>query len=138
MSYRERKIGYYQKNAAHDSFVCQNCGAMVTPEGAGTNHRNHCPHCLSSIHIDDKPGDRAANCGGIMEPVSVWARRDGEWAIIHRCTRCGHLGSNRIAADDSQEKLLELATGPLQHMAFPVDKKELKMRLGLDEEEEAE
>ncbi len=120
MSYRERKIAYYQKNACQDSFTCQNCGKLVIPDGAGTHHRNHCPHCLSSVHVDDKPGDRAANCGGIMEAVGVWVRRDGEWAIIHRCSKCGHLGSNRIAADDSQEELWKLARKPIEHPAFPV------------------
>ncbi len=94
---------------------------LITPEGAGTSHRNHCPHCLSSVHLDDKPGDRAANCGGIMEPVSVWVRKNGEWAIIHRCSQCGHLGSNRIAADDNQLKLMSIALRPLAQPAFPLE-----------------
>ena len=36
---------------------------------AGTQHRNHCPNCLSSLHLDIEPGDREADCGGIMDPV---------------------------------------------------------------------
>lgn len=24
-------------------------------------------------------------CHGIMNPVSVWVRKDGEWAIFHKC-----------------------------------------------------
>ena len=27
---------------------------------AGTQHRNHCPNCLTSLHLDNEPGDRAA------------------------------------------------------------------------------
>lgn len=27
----------------------------------GTQHRNHCPNCLTSLHLDNKPGDRAAD-----------------------------------------------------------------------------
>ena len=27
---------------------------------------------LSSLHVDEEPGDRASDCGGIMEPVAVW------------------------------------------------------------------
>ena len=65
---------------------------------AGTQHRNHCPNCLTSLHLDNEPGDRAADCGGQMEPVAVWVRKGGEWAIIHRCRLCGKLTSNRIAA----------------------------------------
>ena len=36
-----------------------------------------------------------------MEPIAVWVRKNGEWAIIHRCKICGALSSNRIAADDN-------------------------------------
>ena len=45
---------------------------------AGTQHRNHCPNCLTSLHLDNEPGDRAADCGGQMEPVAVWVRKGGE------------------------------------------------------------
>ena len=38
-----------------------------------------------------------------MEPIAVWVRKGGEWAIIHRCKRCGALSSNRMAADDNNE-----------------------------------
>ena len=31
-----------------------------------------------------------------MEPIAVWVRKNGEWAIIHRCKVCGALSSNRI------------------------------------------
>ena len=74
---------------------------------AGSDHRNHCPNCLSSLHVDEEPGDRASDCGGIMEPVAVWVRKGGEWAIIHRCKRCGKLSSNRVAADDKPHEAHE-------------------------------
>ena len=48
----------YRYEACNDSFPCENCGKMITPEGAGTHHRNHCPYCLCSIHVDNEPGDR--------------------------------------------------------------------------------
>ena len=89
--------------------------------GAGTRHRNHCPYCLCSKHLDIEPGDRAADCGGTMEPVAVWVRKGGEWAIIHRCRVCGALSSNRIAADDNQLKLISLAVKPLAQPPFPLD-----------------
>ena len=44
----------------------------------GTQHGNHCPNCLTSLHLDNEPGDRAADCGGQMEPVAVWVRKGGE------------------------------------------------------------
>ena len=89
--------GYYKTHACNDSFTCKVCGRLCTPQNAGSDHRNHCPNCLSSLHVDLEPGDRASDCGGIMDPVAVWVRKGGEWAIIHRCRRCGKLASNRIA-----------------------------------------
>ena len=80
--------GYYKTHACHDTFTCKVCGRLCTPENAGSGHRNHCPNCLSSLHVDIEPGDRASDCGGIMEPIAVWVRKGGEWAIIHRCMRC--------------------------------------------------
>lgn len=99
-----------------DSFHCKVCGSLVTPQGAGSQHRNHCPKCLSSVHMDNRPGDRASLCKGVMEPVAVWVRNNGEWALIHRCTSCGVLSSNRIGADDDSTMLLSLAMEPLRRL----------------------
>ena len=63
--------------------------------------------------MDEEPGDRACTCRGIMEPVGVWVRKGGEWALIHRCRACGALRSNRIAADDNPALLLSIALRPL-------------------------
>lgn len=55
------------------------------------------------------------------EPVAVWVRKGGEWAIIHRCKRCGKLSSNRVAADDNPMKLMSIAMKPLCAPPFPLD-----------------
>jgi hypothetical protein len=47
-----------------------------------------------------------------MEPVGVWVRKDGGWELILRCTVCGKLESNPVAADDNPMKLLALAMKP--------------------------
>lgn len=114
----------YRHTACTESFTCEVCGTLVVPEGAGSRHRNHCPKCLSSIHIDNEPGDRSSLCKGIMEPVSVWVRKGGEWAIIHRCRMCGTLSSNRIAADDNPAMLMSIAVKPLAMTPFPLNKLE--------------
>ncbi len=57
-----------------------------------------------------------------MEPVAVWVRRGGEWAIIHRCKRCGLLSSNRVAADDNPMKLMSIAMKPLCAPPFPLER----------------
>jgi len=88
----------------------------------GTQHRNHCPNCLWSRHVDDDvPGDRAADCAGSMEPISVSAREDGEWALVHRCTACSTVHVNRIAGDDNPLMLMRLAVRPLARPPFPLE-----------------
>ncbi|MDR2546902.1 MAG: RNHCP domain-containing protein [Lachnospiraceae bacterium] len=105
-----------------DNFSCQNCSHQVETTGAGSSHRNHCPNCLFSLHVDDEQGDRAADCGGVMEPISIWVKKNGEWALIHRCKICGELNHNRIAADDNPLKLLSLSVKPLANPPFPIER----------------
>ena len=125
--------GYYKTHACNDTFTCKRCGRPVFPQGAGSGHRNHCPNCLTSLHVDDEPGDRASACGGIMEPVGVWVRKNGEWAVIHRCKRCGKLSSNRTAADDNPMKLMSIALKPLTSPPFPLERiEELTALMGGD------
>lgn len=123
------KTGYYKSHACNESFTCKVCGRLVVPNGAGSDHRNHCPYCLSSQHLDIEPGDRMADCGGTMEPVAVWVRKNGEWAIIHRCKICGALSSNRIAADDNPMKLMSIAMKPVSAPPFPLEKIEEMTKL---------
>lgn len=108
----------YQSTACTDSFICQDCGMPANPESAGSQHRNHCPHCLVSLHVDNRPGDRSSMCKGRMDPISIWSKSDGEWAIIHRCRACGTLKTNRVAADDNQQRLISLAGKALKHPPF--------------------
>lgn len=56
--------GYYKNNACWETFKCKVCNRLVVPQGAGTDHRNHCPNCLTSLHVDIEPGDRVSDCGG--------------------------------------------------------------------------
>ncbi len=120
---------YYKTHPCTDTFTCKVCGRLVVPCGAGSDHRNHCPNCLSSQHLDDEPGDRSAECGGVMEAIAVWVRKNGEWAVIHRCKICGALSSNRIAADDNPMKLISLAMKPIALPPFPLERLEEMMRL---------
>ena len=119
---RSFEKGYYKTHACTESFECKLCGCLVVPEGASSDHRNHCPYCLHSLHVDIEPGDRESDCGGVMEPVAVWVRNKGEWAIIHRCKRCGDLSSNRVAADDNPMKLMSIAMRPIANPPFPIER----------------
>lgn len=96
--------------ARNDPFVCEHCGKNVAPIKYGGSYRNHCPFCLWSKHVDaDIPGDRLNSCQGLMEPVSVFTRRTGEYVLVHRCTKCGFERFNRIAGDDYYDMIVSLS-----------------------------
>jgi hypothetical protein len=99
------------------AFRCCRCKAWIEsdPAVAGVKHRNHCPVCLFSRHMDEvKAGDRRSTCGAAMRPVGLtlkhsrnkYATDDGELMLIHLCLNCGKLSINRIAADDNAEQLI--------------------------------
>jgi DNA-directed RNA polymerase subunit RPC12/RpoP len=102
-----------------ESFICSACGKGVSPVEFGGKHRNHCPHCLSSLHLDITPGDRRSSCKGLMKPISIHVQKNGEWSIVHKCTKCNTIRLNRIAADDNELLLFALATKPLMSLPFP-------------------
>lgn len=64
-----------------------------------------------------------------MDAVAVWVRKNGEWAIIHRCRQCGIMSSNRVAADDNPMKLMSIAMKPLTAPPFPIERIEEMTRL---------
>lgn len=102
------------------SFICEHCGLKVpTGKFMGTLHRNQCPFCLWSKHVDLKiPGDRKSGCLGAMEPVGLTFKqkgtdkygrpRQGELMVVHRCLECGKYSINRVAADDDPKAILTL------------------------------
>ena len=104
------------------AFICEHCSQTVSPEAAGTAHRNHCPRCLWSLHVDIRPGDRRCGCKGVMEPVAISVRYNGEWTIVHGCKRCSAVRINRIAGDDNELALMSLAVKPLAAPPFPLDR----------------
>ena len=109
-----------------DSFHCIHCRNLIIGSGDGTEERNHCPHCLWSLHVDFMSGDRRSACRSPMEPISVWVKPNGEWALVHRCRECGALRANRISGEDNEVILLSLALKPLARPAFPLEKVRMK------------
>ena len=126
---KQYEKGYYRNHPCNEVFTCRVCGRTVVPAGAGSDHRNHCPNCLTSLHVDNEPGDRQSECGGIMDAIALWIRKNGECAVIHRCRRCGALSSNRTAADDNPMKIISIALKPLCEPPFPVERIEELTRL---------
>lgn len=91
-------------------FLCNECCWY------GCRDRKHCYENVSRKNLgEDCPDHRCT------APGAVWVRKGGEWAIIHRCKRCGKLSSNRVAADDNPMKLMSIAMKPLCSPPFPLD-----------------
>jgi hypothetical protein len=89
-----------------EDFTCEHCGQAVVGDG----YTNHCPACLWSKHVDLAPGDRAANCGGLMPPLAV-ERKAQAYRILHRCQVCGAEKWNQASPADDFEQLLAVARG---------------------------
>lgn len=97
------------KQTRRPSFHCVHCGSEVPTEASHTKHRNHCPICLWSRHVDESIGDRKSTCLSSMEPLGLTIKRDGgEIMIVHRCAGCGKIGKNRTAADDNAVSIMTL------------------------------
>ncbi len=97
-------------------FTCLACGREVLP--LGYTSRNHCPFCLSSLHVDINPGDRANDCGGILRPIRAIPDPRKGYIIVHRCEKCGAVVRNKSAHEariqpDDTELLIKLTAGPL-------------------------
>lgn len=88
-----------------EDFVCEHCGADVV----GTGYTNHCPKCLWSKHVDIDPGDRAATCGGMMEPLALEGSTP-KYRIVQKCVVCGKVFRIAVAPNDDVEKLLALSS----------------------------
>lgn len=101
-------------------FTCFNCsGSFSFSKLIGTKHRNHCPFCLWSKHVDFKiSGDRKAKCSAEMKPIGLTFKhegvnkygkiRQGEIMLIHECVKCGKISINRIAGDDNPKMILQV------------------------------
>ena len=91
----------FTAQGTNTGFTCVNCGCAVPPLANGS-YRNHCPHCLYSLHVDVFPGDRASDCGGTLQPVSVDYSGKKGWIIVHACQECGAVRRNKAALDDAE------------------------------------
>ena len=87
-----------------EDFVCENCGQ----KNSGDGYTNHCFKCLYSKHVDVNPGDREADCGGLMEPIDTY-QKDGVYYIKHKCLKCDFEKNNSVSRNDSFEKIIEIS-----------------------------
>lgn len=87
-----------------EDFTCEHCGVHVKGDG----YTNHCPKCLWSKHVDVEPGDRAATCGGLMEPVGV-VGTTAKYRIVERCIRCKAKRLIDVGKGDDMHAVLAIA-----------------------------
>lgn len=104
----------------NQDFICFHCQRKVLYDRRiGTQHRNQCPYCLWSKHVDLKEdGDRQSLCHGKMEPIGLTFKQEGsdkygkskqgELMLIHQCLKCGKISINRLAGDDDDLAILEV------------------------------
>ena len=90
-----------------EDFICAHCGAAVV----GNGYTNHCPKCLWSKHVDNNPGDRASDCGGMMEPIAI-EQNAGHFIIVHKCTVCGKTIRQKVCDNDDMDAVIAMSTNP--------------------------
>ena len=95
-----------------EDFVCEKCGTKTQ----GRGYTNHCPSCLWSKHLDVNPGDRSAQCRGMMQPLAI-ENKKGTQAIMYRCKTCGIERKNKVAPEDNVNTLISLANNPFKKRA---------------------
>ena len=86
-----------------EDFICGHCGREVKGDG----YTNHCPYCLWSKHVDIDPGDRAAECDGLMKPIDIYLQNQ-RWVVVHRCEDCNYKSKNKIDIDDDFDEIIKL------------------------------
>ena len=89
-----------------ESFVCDVCGSNV--QKLNYTARDHCNSCLCSKHVDIMPGDRKANCGGVLRPIEIEKASKDKLKIVYKCYKCGEIKRNVVADDDDFDKVLEI------------------------------
>src|SRR3989338_1531096 len=91
----------------NDGFRCDSCSVDVPP--AKGTFRNHCPHCLTSKHVDkNTPGDRQSTCLGLMPAVAAEGTDPDTLDLTHVCQICGKHIRNRLAPDDDKSVIFAL------------------------------
>lgn len=90
----------------NQSFICVHCGKEVNKHPDSS--RDHCNHCLYSLHVDINPGDRLNSCKGILEPIGLKIS-NGKTQIVYKCQKCRQIVFCIKSEDDNSEELIKLS-----------------------------
>lgn len=99
------------RKVENTGFTCAACGTKVAPIANGTI-RDHCPVCLCSLHVDNKPGDRANLCHGILRPFGADYHGKKGHIVLYRCDVCGQEKRNKLAPDDDFNVFISIQNQP--------------------------
>jgi RNHCP domain len=88
-----------------EDFVCEKCGKEVK----GNGYTNQCPACLWSKHVDNVPGDRESECGGMMKPIGVEVKQGVIDRVVLKCEKCKFERPSPVLADDNREELIRIS-----------------------------
>jgi hypothetical protein len=115
-SRHDRRSILNYNDSRNEDFQCIHCHYPVSAAYviSGVYHRNHCPYCLHSCHVDlHIAGDRLSACKAEMEPIGLVLKQTqkryhgaGELMLLHQCSACSAFSINRIAADDDVDALV--------------------------------
>lgn len=94
-----------------ENFICRQCGFSV--KKLGYTARDHCPKCLTSIHIDNNPGDRACDCLGTLKPIAIELGKKDTYKIVYICEKCNVIKRNKAAIDDDMELIIKIMSNPI-------------------------
>lgn len=89
-----------------NEFICINCGKRI--EKLKYTSRDHCNHCLFSLHVDITPGDRENDCKGLLVPINVELNSKKGEVIVYKCQKCGAIIRNIVAKDDSRDEIYKI------------------------------
>lgn len=93
-------------------YQCPACRRISDTGYESGDNQEHCPNCLSGVHKVSESGNE---CGGILEPITIWVKPDNTWDILQMCNRCGEIVASPASENDNPSKLLELASRPLRY-----------------------
>lgn len=89
-----------------NEFICINCGKRI--EKLKYTSRDHCNHCLFSLHVDITPGDRENDCKGLLIPINVELNSKKGEVIVYKCQKCGAIIKNIVAKDDNRDEIYKI------------------------------
>lgn len=121
-----RVFGFVDKT----TIKCANCQREFSSNHPERTHRDHCPHCLCSVHIDLKPGDRSIWCGegekgsknfkhSILRPIARSSESFPSY-ILYQCEKCGKQKVNVQASDDNPKEIEQLPIKDFQIRSYKI------------------